>query len=141
VPFRWPAAYTGWMRSIPALLVAAAAAAGVGCGASRSTADPVCVRAWNGPGNAANRRLVTEGRTEWDVAVSRWSAAPAGGGDAGHGCSYFFSTKTRWLSVSAESLKVGGVRWGAPPTQGGARTPEQQLQKPNATLEDDGTLR
>ena len=104
-----------------------------------------CFRAWNAAGNAANRSAAAENHDGWSVAVSEWmvshaDASPSGNELVGTGCSYFFHSATRWQSYSGGWEADGDLRWQTPPSAGGRRTPEQQLQPPNAVLGPQGRL-
>ncbi|HXG72237.1 MAG TPA: hypothetical protein VNJ04_16625 [Gemmatimonadaceae bacterium] len=104
-----------------------------------------CLRAWNSPGNAANRSEATAKHDNWSAALSEWvidHPAPHPSGDdlVGRGCSYFFYSSTHWRSYSGGWEVDGDLRWGMPHGGGGQRTPEQQLQPPNAVLQQHGKL-
>lgn len=141
---------TTWLL-LAALVVGLAGCTGDDDG-SDSSAAPVsrgangdCVRAWNSPGNAANRRAAAAEHSGWSVALSEWSvshAAPNPSGDdlIGEGCSYFFSSETRWRSYSGGWEADGDLRWNMPHEARGPRTPEQSIQPPNAVLEADGKV-
>ena len=143
------------MRPVLVVLVALVAGCSGGSDAtpdSRATPAPVsreasgdCFRAWNAAGNARNRAAAAGNHDGWSVAVSEWmvshpAAAPSGNDLVGTGCSYFFHSSTRWQSYSGGWEADGGLRWQTPPAAGGRRTPEQQLQPPNAVLGPQGRL-
>jgi hypothetical protein len=131
-----------------AILVAVLA----GCDRSSDTVAPVsrgaggdCLKAWNAPGNSANRTAAAGKHEGWSVALSEWVVdhpAPERSGDdlIGEGCSYFFSSSTHWRSYSGGWEADGDLRWGMPGESSGRRTPEQQIQPPNAVLEPHGKL-
>lgn len=104
-----------------------------------------CLKAWNSPGNSANRTAAAAKHEGWSVALSEWtvdhaSSSPAGDDLTGRGCSYFFYSATRWRSYSGGWEADGDLRWNMPHETGGRRTPEQRLQPPNAVLRDHGRL-
>ena len=104
-----------------------------------------CVEAWNSPGNEANRSAAAAKHKGWSVELSEWRvdhSAPNPSGDdlVGAGCSFFFSSPTHWRSYSGGWEADGDLRWDRPPSNGGRRTPEQQLQPPNAVLRQNGRL-
>ena len=137
------------------LLLAALAATFSGCAwdDGSATADaPVsrgangdCLKAWNAPGNATNQKLAASEHRGWSVALSRWSvdhAPPDPSGDdlVGAGCSYFFSSATRWRSYSGGWEADGDLRWEMTHEASGPRTREQRLELPNAFLDAQGKL-
>lgn len=104
-----------------------------------------CLRAWNAAGNTANRSAAAAKHDGWSVALSEWvvshpATGPSGDDLIGEGCSYFFHSPTRWQSYSGGWEADGDLRWGTPPAAGGRRTPEQQIQPPNAVLRRQGEL-
>jgi hypothetical protein len=140
------------------LQLAALTALLAGCtvgGESTPDAEPVapvsggangdCLRAWNSRGNAANRSEAATEHEGWSVAWSEWLVShpapdPSGDDLVGGGCSYVFYSSTHWRSYSGGWEADGDLRWGIPPGGGGRRTPEQQIQPPNATLQPHGKL-
>jgi hypothetical protein len=104
-----------------------------------------CVRAWNAPGNSANRSAAAVKHDGWAVSLSEWVIDhripdPSGDDLVGEGCSYFLSSSTNWRSYSGGWEADGDLRWGSPPGRGGLRTAEQQIQPPNAILQPEGRL-
>jgi hypothetical protein len=115
-----------------------------GAPSSRRAAAPVshgangdCVRAWNAPGNGANRSAAAAKHDGWSVSLSEWVidhpiSDPSGDDLVGEGCSYFFYSSTHWRSYGGGWEADADLRWGMPHGGGGRRTDEQQIQPPNA---------
>jgi hypothetical protein len=141
------------------LLLAALTAVLAGCTAGNDTASDVdtprapvsrgaggdCVKAWNAPGNSANRAAAAAKHRDWSVALSEWTidhatANPSGDDLVGEGCSYSFSSATHWRSYSGGWEADGDLRWNMPHEASGRRMPEQQIQPPNAVLRPQGKL-
>lgn len=104
-----------------------------------------CVKAWNAPGNTANRSAAATKHNGWSVSLSQWTvdhpiSDPSGDDLTGAGCSYFFYSSTHWRSFSGGWEADGDLRWNTPSGGGGPRMTEQQIQPPNAVLLPHGKL-
>jgi hypothetical protein len=139
------------------LLLAALTAVLAGCTAGSDTAqeDAVssppqvsrnahgdCVAAWNALGNMRNRLIVASKHTGWSLEVTDVQVSTGGGRDAeltGEGCGYFLHSRTHWASFSGMWERDGDLRW-AGNRLGGARTDDQLMRSPNATVLADGRI-
>lgn len=104
-----------------------------------------CVRAWNAAGNSANRSAAASDHDGWAVDISEWTVShpapdPSASALIGEGCSYFFRSPTHWRSYSGSWEADGDLRWDDRLAARGRRTPEQQIQPPNAVLQSGGEL-
>ena len=101
-----------------------------------------CVAAWNALGNMRNRLIVATKHTGWSLEVTDVQVSAGGGRDAeltGEGCGYFLHSRTHWASFSGMWERDGDLRWAGNPL-GGARTEEQVMRPPNATVLADGRI-